>query len=266
MAALGSGLMVVGALTAFVGVGGFVDTRKVDRRFKTGYKNNERDNRNFARAGKIMLYGIGICIVGGAINNFLDRSSGSAMSSIHQSQGASTPETVQSVASESEAAATGMVKLDPNYAQSPQQSADATSSNERVLNADAATADTSAQEGVTQGSGSTPADAPGATLPQSFPTSFDCRRATQDDEAAICSDPGLAAMDRELSQLYSSAMKTISDPQALKQSESDWVITRHMCDNDVECLRRMYGTRIGQFLGSLGSKPLIATESQAEKE
>jgi hypothetical protein len=69
MAAIGSGIILVGVLAAVVGVGGFVDTRKVDRRFKTGYRNNEPDNRNFGRAAKRVLYGIGICIVGAAVNN-----------------------------------------------------------------------------------------------------------------------------------------------------------------------------------------------------
>ncbi|MFD1559617.1 hypothetical protein ACFSHT_28915 [Paraburkholderia silviterrae] len=263
MAALGSGLMVVGVLTALVGIGGFVDTRKVDRRFKTGYKNNETDNRNFGRAGKILLYGIGICIVGGAINSFFDTNSGSAAPTIAQSQAASAPEPVQAVASEADATGAGMVKLDPNDAQPSQQSSDAISSNERVLNADVNPADTSAQGGSTPGSDSTGAGPTGTSQSQSFLTSFDCRRATHDDEAAICGDAGLAAMDRQLSQLYSSAMKTISDPRALKQSEADWVLTRRMCNSDVDCLRHLYGERIGQFLGSLGSKPLLATDAQA---
>ncbi|OBR54754.1 lysozyme inhibitor LprI family protein [Paraburkholderia tropica] len=266
MAALGSGLLVAGALTALAGVSGFIDTRKVDRRFKTGYKNNEPDNRNFGRAGKILLYGIGMCIVGGAINSFLDRGSDSTVPTIDQSQTASTTPPVQSVASESEATGTGMVKLDPNDAQPPQQTQDPTSSNERVLNSDAAPAAAGTQEGAMQASGSTQVGATSATPLQTFPTSFDCRRATHDDEAAICGDAGLAAMDRQLSQLYGSAMKTISDPQALKQSEADWVLTRRMCNQDVDCLRHLYGERIGQFLGSLGSKPLLPVDKQANSQ
>lgn len=98
-----------------------------------------------------------------------------------------------------------------------------------------------------------------------YVTSFDCSRATQQDEAAICSDPGLAAMDVELAELYQSALKSISDPKALVQSESGWVTARHLCDRDLECLRHAYGARIGQFKGSLGSPPLIPAESEAEK-
>ncbi|WP_232439966.1 hypothetical protein [Burkholderia ubonensis] len=67
-------------------------------------------------------------------------------------------------------------------------------------------------------------------------------------------------MDRRLAQLYSDALRTISDPESLRQSESDWVTARHQCGKDLDCLRRAYGERIGQFAGSLGSKPLLSGE------
>src|ERR1700680_3632566 len=67
MGDIGVVILLVGIVTTLVGVAGFVDTRKVDRRYKTGYKYNEPDTRNFGRAGKRVLYGIGICIVGCAV-------------------------------------------------------------------------------------------------------------------------------------------------------------------------------------------------------
>ena len=98
-----------------------------------------------------------------------------------------------------------------------------------------------------------------------FATSFDCSNADHEDEVAICGDPGLAAMDTELAQLYQSALQSISDPKALAESESGWVTARHLCDGDLDCLRRAYGQRIGQFKGSPGSPPLLPTDSTAEK-
>jgi uncharacterized protein len=98
-----------------------------------------------------------------------------------------------------------------------------------------------------------------------YATSFDCTKATHEDEVAICGDPGLAAMDVELGELYQSAMKTVSDPAALSKSEAGWVIARNMCDSDLTCLRRAYGERIGQFKGSLGSPPLLPDQSSIEK-
>jgi uncharacterized protein YecT (DUF1311 family) len=98
-----------------------------------------------------------------------------------------------------------------------------------------------------------------------FATSFDCSKATHEDEVAICGDPALAAMDTELAELYESALKSISDPKALAQSEAGWVTARHMCDGDLDCLRRAYGARIGQFKGSLGSPPLLPSDAQAKQ-
>ncbi|NIF77128.1 hypothetical protein F3J20_06905 [Paraburkholderia sp. Cy-641] len=266
MAALGSGLMVVGVLTALVGVGGFVDTRKVDRRYKTGYKNNEPDTRNFGRAGKVLLYGIGICIVGAAINSFLDSKEGASPAAAVESQSAAAPESVQAAASDASPSPAAVVKLDPSATQTFQQSPDVLSSNERILNSDTTLAERGNPAQPPQNGSVSNGSAMPTSQSQTFLTSFDCRRATHDDEIAICGDAGLAAMDRQLSRLYAAAMKTISDPQALKQSESDWVLARRMCDKDVDCLRHLYGERIGQFLGAMGSKPLLATDSQTEKQ
>ncbi|RBB38205.1 hypothetical protein DPV79_19215 [Burkholderia reimsis] len=266
MAALGSGLMVVGVLTALAGVGGFVDTRKVDRRYKTGYKNNEPDTRNFGRAGKVLLYGIGICIIGAAVNSFLDSKDGVPPAATVESQHAAAPEPVLAAASDANLSSTAVVKLDPSAAQISQQSPDVLASNERISNSDAVSGDGGKPAQLPRNGSVADAGAMPTGRSQTFVTSFDCRRATHDDEIAICGDAGLAAMDRRLSQLYVASMRTISDPQALKRSESDWVLARRMCDKDVDCLRRLYGERIGQFLGSMGSKPLLATDSQTEKQ
>jgi uncharacterized protein YecT (DUF1311 family) len=265
MAALGSGLIVVGVLTALVGVGGFVDTRKVDRRYRTGYKNNEPDSRNIGRARKVLLYGIGICIIGAAINSILDPENGSSPAAVVQNESVAIPEAVQPVASDTSPSKAVAVKLDPSDAQSPQQSSEVPS-NESVVKSNATPADGSSPEQQAQGGRVPDASVAPTAQSQTFLTSFDCRRATNDDEIAICDDAGLAAMDLQLSQLYASAMKTISDPQALERSESDWVLTRQMCDKDVDCLRHAYGERIGQFLGSVGSKPLLATNLQTDKQ
>ncbi|NIE63176.1 hypothetical protein [Burkholderia sp. Ax-1719] len=265
MADLGSGMLIVGALTTLAGIGGFIDTRKVDRRFRTGYKNNAPDNRNFARSGKVLLCGIGICVIGSAINSRFDSSDTSGSSNPVQTQVAPASDAVPAMASDAGASAPIVVKLDPNAAQDAQQYSSAVPSNERVLNSDATPADGGNTQQSSQDSAVSP-DTASASPSQTFATSFDCKRASHDDEVAICGDAGLAAMDRQLGQLYSTTMKTISDPQALRQSESDWVITRRMCNSDVDCLRHAYGARIGQFLGSLGSKPLLATDSSSDQQ
>jgi hypothetical protein len=249
----------VGVLAAVVGVGGFVDTRKVDRRFKTGYRNNEPDNRNFGRAAKRVLYGIGICIVGAAVNNLTPPTTDSSPPA--QVQSSTAPN--ETVASDPVAPTNGVVKLNPNDAQNDSNTGETVASNEQIESTGAQSSGHVAQPGSAEADGVPTNPATTAVQPHSYTTSFDCTRASQEDEMAICGDPGLAAMDRQLGQLYDATLKTIADPQALKQTESDWLIRRRMCDKDLDCLRRAYGERIGQFLGSLGSKPLIPTSSSS---
>jgi len=99
MAAIGGGLILVGVLTLLVGIGGYVDTRKVDRRYRTGYKNNEPDARDFGRATKRVLYGIGICIVGAAANSLAESKSDSSLPVSAQSAAAPVQSTDSTVAS-----------------------------------------------------------------------------------------------------------------------------------------------------------------------
>ncbi|MFP3710073.1 lysozyme inhibitor LprI family protein [Paraburkholderia sp. SIMBA_009] len=258
-------MIVVGALVALAGVGGFIDTRKADRRFKTGYKNNEPDTRNFARAGRFVLYGIGICVIGAAINSFTGSNDETPPEGAVNDQSASVAQSVQAPASETTESTEIAPTVNQNVAQAPSEDSDRAAAGELSQSSDAIVSTPDTQEHASQDGDSGESSTP-ASQGQTFLTSFDCRRAKADDETAICGDAGLAAMDRQLGQLYDAAMKSTTTPQALKQSESDWVITRHMCNGDRECLRHAYGVRIGQFLGSLGSKPLVETNSQGDKE
>ena len=265
MAALGIGLIGVGALIALAGIGGFIDTRKVDRRFKTGYKNNEPDSRNFRRAGRFLLYGVGICVIGAAINSLTGPKDEAPTVATANDQSAQVLQSAQAPASDTTESTESVAPPTPTVAQAPETDSGVATVDASNRGSEAIAPALDSQEQPSQNSDSDENSTP-AAHGQTFSTSFDCRRAKADDEIAICGDAGLAAMDRQLGQLYDAAMKTISDPQALKQSESDWVITRHMCNSDIECLRHAYGERIGQFMGSVGSKPLIAPESQAERE
>ncbi|MBY4766724.1 lysozyme inhibitor LprI family protein [Burkholderia ambifaria] len=265
MAAWGIGLIIVGALIVLAGIGGFIDTRKVDRRFKTGYKNNEPDTRNFGRAGRFLLYGVGVCVIGAAINSFTGSKDETPPVAAPNDQSAPVTQAAQAPASDTTESTENVVPPNLTIAQAPVSDSGVAAVNESSRSSEAIAPAPSSQEQSSQNSDSGDNSTP-AAHGQTFLTSFDCRRAKADDEIAICGDAGLAAMDRQLGQLYEAAMRTIADPQALKQSESDWVITRHMCNSDVECLRHAYGERIGQFLGSLGSKPLISTSLQTDKE
>jgi len=62
-------LWIVGVVAILAGWGGFVDTRSVDRRFRTGYKHNAIDTRNKPRAQKRLLFGIALCFVAAGLGS-----------------------------------------------------------------------------------------------------------------------------------------------------------------------------------------------------
>jgi hypothetical protein len=64
---LGGGFIVAGILTAAMGLSGFIDKQKVERRSKAGHENDESDHRHFGRSEKCVLFGIGLCIVGAIV-------------------------------------------------------------------------------------------------------------------------------------------------------------------------------------------------------
>ncbi|WP_230939780.1 lysozyme inhibitor LprI family protein [Burkholderia territorii] len=248
MAMLGKSLIGIGVLASLIGIGGFIDTRKVDRRFKTGYKNNEPDLRNFGLSCKILLSGIGLFLVGLTANRILDPGSAPIRSL--------QPQTETSAKAGNERGITPANITQPEHEDSPPAGIHASP---RSI------PDMSGPTGTSSEISAHPNDTSDAfanrVVPtRTFVTSFDCLQATYDDEQAICHDPGLAAMDRRLAQLYSTALQNISDKEALRQSESDWITARHQCGKDLDCLRRAYGERIGQFVGSLGSRPPLSVE------
>src|SRR5512142_817260 len=53
--------------------------------------------------------------------------------------------------------------------------------------------------------------------------SFDCARAQSKIERQICADPKLSALDDELAQVYKDALGRVSDPEALKKAQRDWL-------------------------------------------
>ncbi|WP_186237330.1 lysozyme inhibitor LprI family protein [Burkholderia gladioli] len=255
----GIGLILIGVLMALAGVGGFMDTRKVDRRFRTGYKNNEPDTRNFGRSGKILMYGVGVCIIGAAINNYTHSDRATSSASNDASQVAPTSTATIDARADQSSSSSDVVKLDPNQRQSLASNGADTDSL-----AQASPIVSQANRSLSAGRADEASTSMGSR--RSFETSFDCNLASHDDEVAICGDAGLAAMDKRLGQLYDATMKTIADPDALRQSEAEWVGVRHGCNSDLDCLRHAYGERIGQFLGSVGSKPLIATNSPSVEQ
>lgn len=82
--------------------------------------------------------------------------------------------------------------------------------------------------------------------------SFDCAKATHDVEKLICSDAGLADLDRSLSSLYSTLLKHTPESQqkGLKTEQRGWVKGRNDCwkSNDMRgCVASEYKARIDEL-------------------
>jgi uncharacterized protein len=67
--------------------------------------------------------------------------------------------------------------------------------------------------------------------------SFDCAKAGNPSEAAICANPTLSALDAQLGAAYG---RRVAAAPALKQVERGWILVRNVgCGKDVACLTRL---------------------------
>jgi uncharacterized protein len=67
--------------------------------------------------------------------------------------------------------------------------------------------------------------------------SFDCAKAGNPSEVAICGNPALSALDAQLGAAY--GQRVAAEP-ALKQVERGWILVRNVgCGKDVACLTRL---------------------------
>lgn len=79
-----------------------------------------------------------------------------------------------------------------------------------------------------------------------YRASYDCAKAGNDTERAICASDELAALDRALAAAYKHARATAPDgADAIKQDQRDWLGTRNACGDEWVCLRETIKDRIG---------------------
>jgi len=93
------------------------------------------------------------------------------------------------------------------------------------------------------------AQAAGAATP-----SFDCARATTWSEKSICTDEGLAMLDREMATAFSARQETAGDigREQLRVDQRAWLETREQCRSEADpigCLTSRYRSRIRQLTG-----------------
>jgi uncharacterized protein len=105
---------------------------------------------------------------------------------------------------------------------------------------------------------------PALALAQANP-SFDCsQKLTSSVEQRICKDPKLAALDRQLADVYAAAQAkaTEADKQALTASQRGWIKGRNDCwkNTDVPaCVAVAYHDRISELQASYALIPAVGT-------
>ncbi len=79
--------------------------------------------------------------------------------------------------------------------------------------------------------------------------SFDCRRAAAPAEIAICRDPGLAGLDRELAEAFQQAQAAAAsgDTADLSAQQRAWMRRRDACGTNVLCLRQTMAGRVAEL-------------------
>jgi len=74
--------------------------------------------------------------------------------------------------------------------------------------------------------------------------SFDCARAGNATERAICADAGLAALDRDLDATWTAAFAATTGASDLRVQQSEWLATRNACGADTGCIADRMRSRI----------------------
>ncbi len=91
------------------------------------------------------------------------------------------------------------------------------------------------------------------TLPGSqLAPSYDCARAGNDAERAVCSDPQLAALDRLLSGAYAAAKKAVGK-DAVRGPQRTFLTKRNACGGDSGCIASALRGRVSALLAQAGA-------------
>jgi uncharacterized protein len=92
---------------------------------------------------------------------------------------------------------------------------------------------------------------------------FDCSRATNSSEMAICGDPTLARQDQHLSDLYRRLLEASGD--SIKPAQRAWLAKRSDCGSDTSCLKNIYTERINRLNEALNATSGPKTSARTER-
>ncbi len=87
--------------------------------------------------------------------------------------------------------------------------------------------------------------------------SFDCRLAAAKSELMICNNEQLSQLDKEIGVLYNTVRQSTAgdDRRQLDSAESVWVVERNTCENDFNCIKKLYDNRIDELKTKMSAKP-----------
>ncbi|QXI26483.1 lysozyme inhibitor LprI family protein [Pseudomonas vanderleydeniana] len=79
--------------------------------------------------------------------------------------------------------------------------------------------------------------------------SFDCGRAKQPTEIAICGDRQLNDLDVEMATTYRllRGLFAMGNRGAMQDEQLTWLAERNACGSDNACIERQYQKRLGQL-------------------
>lgn len=91
--------------------------------------------------------------------------------------------------------------------------------------------------------------------------SFDCAKASTPTEKAICSRLDLANLDKQMADVYKTAVDQAKEwgdegqcLKAVKKSHTDWIKKRNSCGDKVECLEKAMREQIETETDQLHSR------------
>lgn len=88
------------------------------------------------------------------------------------------------------------------------------------------------------------------TSSRSFSPSFDCTKASNTVERAICADPILSQLDVSMAGDYKKALSVVANKQALRAEQRQWLQQMHTqcaATADFKCIQQHYNKRLTQL-------------------
>jgi uncharacterized protein len=93
--------------------------------------------------------------------------------------------------------------------------------------------------------------------------SFDCRRASTPTEIAVCRSPDLAWLDQQMDGTFRAVLANSENPDALRQSQRQWLSDVQLCGADEGCIEKTYSDRILELSPNPDEDPAEVTTEES---